>query len=326
MDKRVFLISVLIILIAGSIIGYNVLSGSCEPFEIKMEPESPRVGDIVKFTSMSDDPDEISWDFGDGQKATGAEATHKYDVERKYIVSATITEKCFSTKEVYLLPKREMTTVSPVVTIPSNIKTGDFITFQDMTGEASKWIWKVIESGASGNEKLFSTTFDKPGKYNLILSVSGDYISGTDTFEINVTKASLAESKSQSPKTSVNKKPEIIKEPEIIPEVAPKASKGNYQDSESFARNFVRIATAIGSDEENASNEWKEIIVSQTGDKGSLKILLTDGQSEPKEMTLESFKTKQIILSEPYIVKQVKDIKRRPDNSISQITVIVTKN
>ncbi|MBL0341155.1 MAG: hypothetical protein IPP71_09630 [Bacteroidetes bacterium] len=100
----------------------------------------------------------------------------------------------------------------------------------------------------------------------------------------------------------------------------------NYQDNETFTSNFIRIATAIGTDDDNASNEWKENIVSQTGEKGSLKIILTDGQSEPKEMTLESFKTKQIILSEPFTVKQVKDIKRRADNSISQITVIVTKN
>ncbi|MBL0341156.1 MAG: PKD domain-containing protein [Bacteroidetes bacterium] len=194
MDKRVFLAAIIIILIAGSIIGYNIISGSCDPFEIQMEPSNPRVGDIIKFTSLSDDPDEITWDFGDGQKTNGAEATHKYDAERKYVVSATVSENCFSIKEVYILPKREMTTVNPVVTIPSGMRTGEFITFRDMTGEASAWTWKIIESGALG-KKTFSTTFDKPGKYTLVLTVLGEFISGTDTFELNVSKAVLATGK-----------------------------------------------------------------------------------------------------------------------------------
>ena len=328
MDKRIFLVALLFILVAGSIIGYNIISGSCEPFEIKLEPATPRTGDVVKFTSMADDPDEISWDFGDGQKATGAEVTHKYDSERKYTVTATITERCSSSKEIIILPKREMTVVKPEITIPSKINTGELITFYDRTSDASEWKWRIVETGGGGNTREFTTTFKVAGKYHLALAVKGTYINGSDTIELNVTKAPVVIRERiivpDRPRPKPQPDPPPIKTPKLKPE--PVVSGFNYQDNVTFATNFVRIATALSSQEESSSTEWKQTIVSQTGEKGSLKIILTDGQSEPKEMSLESFKTKQIILTDPYIIKQVKEIKRRPDNSISQITVVVAKN
>jgi len=61
-----------------------------------MTPEQPVVGEPSTFTSIGEDPDgtivKYAWDFGDGNKGTGANITHTYTVAGDYTVRLTVVD------------------------------------------------------------------------------------------------------------------------------------------------------------------------------------------------------------------------------------------
>jgi len=61
-----------------------------------MTPEQPVVGEPSTFTSIGEDPDgtivKYAWDFGDGNKGTGANITHTYTVADEYTVKLTVID------------------------------------------------------------------------------------------------------------------------------------------------------------------------------------------------------------------------------------------
>ena len=61
-----------------------------------MTPEQPVVGETITFTSIGEDPDgtivKYAWDFGDGNKGTGANITHTYTVADEYTVKLTVID------------------------------------------------------------------------------------------------------------------------------------------------------------------------------------------------------------------------------------------
>ncbi len=339
MDKRIFLGAAIIILLAGAILGYNLINSGCEPFEIKVEPANPRVGDEVRFKSLSDETANITWNFGNGKTGSGVEVTHVYSGDGKYTVTASLSENCSGAVEVTILPKREMETVTPEVNIPAMINTDESTVFSDNTKEASTWNWSITETGESGNGREFRTTFKKPGSYTLNITVKGEYINGTASYPLKVEKAKPAPKPvvipprpkpepvavkpkpAPAPATPPVTKPAPSPSPVKAAPAVPAGSK--YVSDDKFADDFINIANALGAEDNNSSSEWKSKIVSQAGESEKITVLLIVGKAEPTPIALESFKNKQILNT--YNVSQVRDIKRRPDKSVSQITVVATK-
>ncbi len=73
------------------------------PVEIKpptarftFTPASPKVGQLVRFTDQSNDPDgqvqSWSWDFGDGNSSTEKNPEHQYAAKGSYTVKLTVTD------------------------------------------------------------------------------------------------------------------------------------------------------------------------------------------------------------------------------------------
>lgn len=58
--------------------------------------ESAEVGQSISFTAQATDPDRdtvtYTWDFGDGENATGASTTHTYDLSGRFIALLTVTD------------------------------------------------------------------------------------------------------------------------------------------------------------------------------------------------------------------------------------------
>lgn len=340
MDKRIFLGAAIIILLAGAILGYNLMNSGCEPFEIKVEPANPRVGDEVRFTSLSEETENITWNFGNGKSGQGVNVSHVFTGDGKFTVTASLSENCSGAVEVTVLPKREMETVTPEVSIPATLITDESIVFSDNTREASSWTWSIAETGETGDEREFRTTFKKPGTYTLALTVKGEYINGVGNYTLKVEKAKPAPKPVVIPPrpkpepVAVRPKPEPkpapapppVQKPVSVPvtkPVTPAPASSKYFSDDKFADDFISIANALGAEDNNSSSDWKSKIVSQAGESEKITILLIVGKGEPVPITLESFKNKQILNT--YNISQVRDIKRRPDKSISQITVVATK-
>jgi len=73
----------------GRDIDYSITNGT-------LSPDNPKVGEEVRFTDQSTDPDgqvvKWEWDFGDGAKSTERNPTHKYTAKGKYTVKLTVTD------------------------------------------------------------------------------------------------------------------------------------------------------------------------------------------------------------------------------------------
>ena len=61
-----------------------------------MTPEQPVVGETITFTSIGEDPDgtivKYAWDFGDGNKGTGANINQTYTLAGDYTVRLTVVD------------------------------------------------------------------------------------------------------------------------------------------------------------------------------------------------------------------------------------------
>jgi PKD repeat protein len=190
MDKRVFLLVGAMLALGGILFTVNMLSDDCDDFLIKSEPQTVYVGDEVTFTTDAEPSDEIQWEFGDGNKVAGTMVPKtRYDKAGKYEVKAMISDGCKSVAlTLNVLEKRTMQVIKPTVEFPPVLYAGEAVLFNDRTPEATAWLWSVVGSGETGSQSTFSTNFARPGSYRLALSVSGEFINGTDTFDIVVTK------------------------------------------------------------------------------------------------------------------------------------------
>ena len=65
--------------------------GSAPTATVTATPLAPKVGEPVSFTSTAGASDTASWNFGDGETATGASASHAYSVPGQYIVTLNVT-------------------------------------------------------------------------------------------------------------------------------------------------------------------------------------------------------------------------------------------
>jgi PKD repeat protein len=60
----------------------------------RLEPTTPRVGDIVQVTGSGNGtpPLEFAWDFGDGARSVGAQAAHAYTAPGSYRLMLTVRD------------------------------------------------------------------------------------------------------------------------------------------------------------------------------------------------------------------------------------------
>ncbi|MEZ6255162.1 MAG: PKD domain-containing protein [Patescibacteria group bacterium] len=133
-----------------------------------------------------------SWDFGDGNKSSERNPTHKYTVPGEYLVTLEV----FS--EIPDITSTFSSTIT-VTTPPPGKYTADFyapvtsgvgflsVFFQDRsTGFPSKVFWDFGDGSTSTN-KAPSHNYKKPGVYTVSLTVGDDYVTDTATKEAYIT-------------------------------------------------------------------------------------------------------------------------------------------
>ncbi|HEX6903193.1 MAG TPA: PKD domain-containing protein [Thermoanaerobaculia bacterium] len=183
-------------------------------------PSAPKPGETVSFNgaSSSGSPATYAWDFGDGQTAGGATATHAYAAAGSYVVRLTITKPgigagCFLGTCISELTKTVVvgngTTVTPLSTEftasvacanqfgfeQCQAETGKAVTLTAAAENATSYLWEFGD-GTTGTGRSVTKTWPTPNSYSVTLVVSNGQSTLQKTKIFIVSGAAPAASKS----------------------------------------------------------------------------------------------------------------------------------
>ena len=173
------------------LIKFFFLSGSKTAVKFKWSPEEIYTNTEVTFTDMTKDATSWDWNFGDGtnEMPIEKEVKHTFDEEGKYWVKLTINGKYHDSMQITVMKKVIVDTSKKDIKImiegPKNVKVVQAVTYKDKTDKATKWVWKMGESGnADGKDQTITYTFKSPGVHNI--SVSNDVATNNGSYKVFV--------------------------------------------------------------------------------------------------------------------------------------------
>lgn len=131
--------------------------------------------------SASSDPDgtiaDFTWDFGDGQTATGANPTHTYSTPGTYQVRLNVTDNLGAGSVVTNAVAASAPNQAPVAALTSTCAgfncSFDGSTSSDPDGSVSSWVWDFGD-GQTGTGKTTTHTYTSAGSYTVKLTVTDD--------------------------------------------------------------------------------------------------------------------------------------------------------
>ncbi len=140
--------------------------------------------DIIQFNaSASYDPDgtitSYSWDFGDGNVATGAVVEHAYEDDGTYNVTLTVTDDegatdtITSTKQVKNRPPVASFTESAETVYTNEVVAFDATSSHDPDGEINSYLWDFGD-GTQATAATVNHAYADDGIYIVILTVTDD--------------------------------------------------------------------------------------------------------------------------------------------------------
>src|SRR5260221_5023207 len=158
MDKKIILTILVVILLVGGILLFNIFNKQCSPPVIAFDIVHPMVGQVLTFEATSEEEENILWDFGDGAPVTsGNKVEHIFSKAGSFSIVAKSGE-CSTPRTVIVNPKPEMKVVVPKIKIsPDTIRVNERVTFRDETEGASRWQSMVNETSDSSTAESFST-------------------------------------------------------------------------------------------------------------------------------------------------------------------------
>ncbi len=136
--------------------------------------------------SKSNDPDgfisKFIWDFGDNFSGSGERVFHSYKQPGVYDVTLTVIDNTptknnssVSRLKVYVNARPEANAGGNIITAPGEKFNLDASASFDSDGEITKFVWKF--GGHTLSEEIsFTHQFDKPGIYQIDLTVKDDFI------------------------------------------------------------------------------------------------------------------------------------------------------
>ncbi len=115
------------------------------------------------------------WDFGDGKQATTSSVNHTYTAAGKYNVSLQVVDKNGCTASIIKNNYIEIkATPAPSITYSDSLLcVGGQISFENKTASTESVLWSFSD-GFSSDENSISRTFDTPGVYNLVVTITGE--------------------------------------------------------------------------------------------------------------------------------------------------------
>ncbi|HEY5809941.1 MAG TPA: PKD domain-containing protein [Povalibacter sp.] len=146
-----------------------------------LEPDAPRVGDIMNVTGSGNGPSPLQfvWDFGDGTQTSGMQAAHVYVEPGSYNVVLTIRDASGTTardsSQVDVSPRRASSVIN--VAVPSNVVAGQpamfMATAPDEDAGALSYAW-TFSNGQTATGPHTVATFPVAGTYLASVRVTND--------------------------------------------------------------------------------------------------------------------------------------------------------
>ncbi|MEL6442776.1 MAG: PKD domain-containing protein [Bacteroidota bacterium] len=168
-------------------------------------PTSLLTGESGTYTAFVNDdatgPCEYTWDWGDGQTATGLTATHMYAEEGTYTVTFSAACKANTDVETLLVtvtapppPPVEAPALANCTATPSEANLGEAVRFSaTVTGTQPITFAYDFGDGSSANTLTATHTYAEEGEYTVTLRASNEAGSDQCTFVVNVVDRFCAE-------------------------------------------------------------------------------------------------------------------------------------
>lgn len=179
LDKSVIYFFICVFLVSGTALGYRFYNHfPCEQLLMDIDAKDYRVGELIKFTDLTEDSVNRQWFFGDHtQVQDKREVFHVYRKPGKYIVRLRINNSCI--KEETLHIKEKIIQVNPNkipnLKVPDSIALGDKLVVRDSTPGAYSWEWRFGETAqANATTKTASYSYESVGLKTITLIVNND--------------------------------------------------------------------------------------------------------------------------------------------------------
>ncbi|MEQ1870843.1 MAG: PKD domain-containing protein, partial [Vicinamibacterales bacterium] len=181
-----------------TVIVQPIVPGNLVPTAVPGGPYSGTAKELIVFTGSGTDPDAdplvFTWNFGDGQTATGASATHAYAGQGEYTATLTVDDGRGGVSSA-----TSLVTVRPIVPgnrVPTATAGGPYtalvgqpVTFagsgSDPDGDALAFTWSFGDN-QSGTGAAPSHTYNAPGTFTATLTAD-DARGGVSTSTTQVT-------------------------------------------------------------------------------------------------------------------------------------------
>ena len=166
----------------------NALPVADAGFDVTAAP-----GESINFDGRrSLDPDgtiaKYEWDFKDGSRDLGDQVAHAFSKPGTYYVSLKVTDNSmhenaidFSNVRVVVNSKPNALAGRNIVVAPGEQFTLSGADSFDKDGEISEWQWDFSDGSSAKNTREASHSFEKPGVYRAILTVSDGSIAANNT-------------------------------------------------------------------------------------------------------------------------------------------------
>ncbi len=179
LDKNVTYLMLSVFLISASALAYRFYNDfPCDVVNMDIKGKTYRVGELIKFTDLTEQGKKWRWDFGDSTAvSTGREAFHIYKKPGDYSVTLKVNNSCERTETITIKEKKFVLDPNkvPKFIVPDSITVGEPFKIVDNTKEAYSWEWRFGETAkANATTKTATYVYKESGLKTITLVVNGD--------------------------------------------------------------------------------------------------------------------------------------------------------
>jgi PKD repeat protein len=142
----------------------------------------------TSFTNTTEEGDNPTWDFGDGNTSTEENPTHTYDAEGTYFVTLTTENNCGQSVQTEPVTINDTPSIFISANVTESCLPNATFTFSDESINSDEILWEFPGGNPSTSmESNPTVTYDAVGTYDVIVIATNSSGSNEITFEDYVT-------------------------------------------------------------------------------------------------------------------------------------------
>lgn len=179
LDKSVTYLLLSIFFVSASALTYRVYSDfPCENINFDIKGKEYRVGELIKFTDITERAQKWQWNFGDSSAVSSSrESLHIYKKPGEYTVTLKVNNSCEKTQIITIKEKKFVLDPNkiPKLIVQDSITVGETITLTDSTKDAYTWEWRFGETAkVNATTQKATYAYSESGLKTITLVVNGD--------------------------------------------------------------------------------------------------------------------------------------------------------